>query len=532
MTIKPLNVLVVDDELPIRQELREFPWDACGARWIGEAGNGEEALALCERQTPDVIVSDITMPIMDGLTFVKEVRRRHPGVQVILLTCHSDFRFAQEAIRIGALEYILKVSMDEDELKQAVDKAREAIERETDARRQEARKREARKAKALESLLRDARDAAAAAPDGASRWETLEIGDRFPYRCVRLRIRPPADDLCALDDLLAALTAFERQQRERIGWLTLPGEEYAYFFPGEEPEDVTAERLRLLFASIAAAVGNGGGRGPVCRAWIAGVVRTREEALAKLGEQPDWKDWLFYERDDEPIVLNGLPKQPLQELTEPHRKFLRVAVRQSEADPERLLRFFRTELPAWCAHERIRPDALKRWLVRWWTEWLTEREREGGAPQRHWHLPSFAAADSLEELTANLASAVRAVQGAGGKLRPEIREAKRHIKEHLHEALSLARVAEHVGLSPEYVSRLFKDETGESVNQYITRLRMEKAMEYLQHSTMRVYEIAEKVGIPNYRYFASTFRNWTGIAPTDFKRGRPPTDSEQDGGRP
>ncbi|HZG87754.1 response regulator [Paenibacillus sp.] len=532
MTNKPLNVLVVDDELPIRQELRAFPWDACGARWAGEAENGEEALTLCARQPPDVIVSDITMPIMDGLTFVKEVRRRYPGVQIILLTCHSDFRFAQEAIRIGALEYILKVSMDEEELLRAIAKAREAIERETDARRQEARKREARKAKALESLLRGVKGDGAAAVDGGARWETLDIGDRFPLRCVRLRIRLPADDPFAFDELLDALTAFERQQRERVGWLALPGEEFALFFPGEEPEPSVADRLIQLFSSIAEAVGSdAAGRAPVCRAWIAGVVRTREEALAKLGEQTDWIDWLFYERDDEPIVLAGSPQRPLGELSERHRKFLRVSVQRSDADPERLLRFFRTEFPAWCARERIRPDALKRWLIRWWTEWLSEREREGGAAQRHWHLPSFAAADSLEGLSADLESAVRAVQSSGARLRPEIREAKRHIKEHLHEALSLARVAEHVGLSPEYVSRLFKDETGESVNQYITRLRMEKAMELLQHSTLRVYEIAEAVGIPNYRYFASTFRNWTGIAPTDFKSGRSP-EPGQDGGRP
>jgi two-component system response regulator YesN len=92
------------------------------------------------------------------------------------------------------------------------------------------------------------------------------------------------------------------------------------------------------------------------------------------------------------------------------------------------------------------------------------------------------------------------------------------IKDHLKEPISLPIIAEQVGLSPHYISKLFREETGSTVNQYITRLRMEKAIELLRHSNKKVYEIAEEVGIPSYRYFTVTFRNWTGVSPTDYKR--------------
>ena len=135
--MKPLSVLIVDDEIPLRQELRIFPWEKCDAVLIGEASNGLEALQLCEDCTPDVVITDITMPIMDGITLIRELRKRYPAIQIILLTCHSDFHYVQEALRLGALEYILKVSMEDEELRQAMDKVRAVIVKERIAQENE-----------------------------------------------------------------------------------------------------------------------------------------------------------------------------------------------------------------------------------------------------------------------------------------------------------------------------------------------------------------------------------------------------------
>jgi two-component system response regulator YesN len=88
----------------------------------------------------------------------------------------------------------------------------------------------------------------------------------------------------------------------------------------------------------------------------------------------------------------------------------------------------------------------------------------------------------------------------------------------MKQPISLPIIAEQVGLSPQYVSRLLREETGTSVTQYITQIRMEKAVELLKQTNMKVYEIAEEVGIPSYRYFTVMFRNWTGVSPTDYKR--------------
>ena len=153
MTVRPLNVLIVDDEIPLRQELRIFPWETCDAVLVGEASNGADALAMCGTCAPDVVITDITMPIMDGITLIREIRKRYPAIQIILLTCHSDFRYVQEALRLGALEYILKVSMEDEELRQAMDKVRKAIVKEQNSLDNEKSERRLLQAALFDKLL-------------------------------------------------------------------------------------------------------------------------------------------------------------------------------------------------------------------------------------------------------------------------------------------------------------------------------------------------------------------------------------------
>jgi two-component system response regulator YesN len=99
----------------------------------------------------------------------------------------------------------------------------------------------------------------------------------------------------------------------------------------------------------------------------------------------------------------------------------------------------------------------------------------------------------------------------------QMKKAKQLIDERLRAGISLRSVSEEVGLSPNYFSRIFAEQTGESFTDYVTRRRMEKAVTLLTMSEKMVYEIAEEVGIPNYRYFSSVFKNWTGHTPKEYR---------------
>lgn len=259
-----MKVVLVDDELPLRQELRLFPWSEHGYELAGEAENGEEALQLCRKVKPQIVITDITMPVMNGLDLLRNLREEFASIKVILLTCHSDFEYAREALRFGAVEYLLKVTMEPEELLHALSLARTACLR--------------------EQIL-----------------EANELGNE--------------------------------------------------------------------------ANGN------------------------------------------EPMLANQ--------------------------------------------------DYLS---------------------------------------------------GVHSATRKEIEDAVHYINQNLHNSLSLNVVAEQVQLSPHYFSRLFREETGISYQNYITTKRMEKAAYLLRTTTLRVYEVAYEVGIPSYRYFVSMFREYAGIPPTEYKK--------------
>ena len=94
----------------------------------------------------------------------------------------------------------------------------------------------------------------------------------------------------------------------------------------------------------------------------------------------------------------------------------------------------------------------------------------------------------------------------------------KYMKEHYQRDISLSELAEVAGVSPNYLSRLFKEETGINFVDWLNKLRIEKAVQLMENSTMKIYEIAEKVGFSNYKYFSSIFKKITGHTPKQYQK--------------
>ncbi|WP_199614101.1 response regulator [Paenibacillus alkalitolerans] len=522
MADKPMTVLVVDDEIPLRQELRAFPWESCGAVVIGEAENGEDALQKCHEHVPDVVVTDIAMPIMDGLTLIRELRSAYPSVQVILLTCHSEFQYAQEAIRLGALEYILKVSMDEAELKQALMKAKQAFERERSVRNNEKSKRRTLQSKLVGNLLKELNNADSYTKTDVSLsdsdWGLLGLGTETLCRIVRLFIDIPIGEFVFVqEDIQAVIDTFEKEYPDCVAWVSVTGDELFIMFSRSgsvaDMERMVERLFRQLTSEYERNVCNAE-TDLIMHAVISEPIRNRTDFIEALYTTSLWKEARFYDGDTSRNIFDGEPI-PMAEMTDEHKKQLFENIRKASWDTDKLCAYFQHDFSVWCVKQRIRPNQLKQWLFNWRLQRL--HEQDGLLKDGSIHV-QLTEAQTLRSLISLL---VKDFQSAGGKaerMRVEIREAKQWIKDNLKQDISVPAIAERVGLSPQYVSRLFKEETGESVNRYITRLRMEKAIDLLKNTNKKVYEVAEEVGIPSYRYFTVTFRNWTGVAPTDFKR--------------
>ena len=105
----PYKVLFVEDEVVTREGIRDnVDWNANGFEYCGEATDGEMALSLLYMVKPDVLITDIKMPFMDGLQLCKIVRDRMPWVKIVIVSGHDEFEYAQEAIKLGVNEYLLK----------------------------------------------------------------------------------------------------------------------------------------------------------------------------------------------------------------------------------------------------------------------------------------------------------------------------------------------------------------------------------------------------------------------------------------
>ena len=129
------NVLLVDDEKEVCQVIiRKLDWESMGFHIVGYAANGVEALEMAEELQPDVVMTDIKMPYMDGLTLSKKLKEAYQKIKIIIFSGFDEFEYAKEAIKVEATEYILK-PINESELREVFERVKTDLDRELDERR-------------------------------------------------------------------------------------------------------------------------------------------------------------------------------------------------------------------------------------------------------------------------------------------------------------------------------------------------------------------------------------------------------------
>jgi YesN/AraC family two-component response regulator len=579
----PLTVLIVDDEVPIREELKAFNWEDGHAVLVGEARNGEEALQLCRFYTPDVVITDISMPVMDGLALFRALKQELPAAKVILLTCHSDFQYAQEALQLGAVDYMLKVTMTDRQLQQALEKARDAIEKEASHRGHLQYRLQYEQARQFRHWLNRSQDERGMA--SLKQAETgLGLSWRYPVQVTMLHTVGHEQDLLFTDMETVGFTnnllkvgslegtalpygtgkcLIVRELKHDADWFSDAEDagdaEYAEY-AGSDNQGRQSETSGMSWV-------DGTGRAAYRQIDHATCRQTDHETYreAELGanweatEQMEWTTRLVlstYDRlsakfpflrheirlfairsgiieNEQQLIkaLQRLEADSFFSFYEPDQlvftsesdiqqqqpamvgKDLDMAVRKAMRNSQSLILFIRSELTEWAYTNRPEPDKLKSWVIAWRKEWYPHRDETELKAVEQRILLADSLADMVEELLDEANSE------PAHKLRYEVAQAKQLIADKLAEDITVAHIAEQVGLRDHYFSRVFRQETGEAFNEYVMRLRMDKAVLLLTTTSLKVYEIAEQVGIPNYRYFYVLFRKWTGFTPTDYKKG-------------
>ncbi|MEF2967969.1 response regulator transcription factor [Paenibacillus sp. M1] len=519
--MRPLcKVIIVDDEMLVRQGIKHLlDWEREGYSIIGEAASGSEALELVEKLHPDIIMTDIVMPVMGGEEFVRIVKEKHPQIEVIVLSSFSEFHYVRSTFQSGVADYILKPKLEADTLLNVLNKTVEKIPRlrglpgagdnAAAAGRFE---------RAVESLLAgyeaeiDPALLAAKLPYGRYMWFGAEL-NHLKDKGNRERFTENIESEFARLGLEKAACIPVRHSPERSLYLV-----------NGDPEhwDDLLLGLRQLASLL-----------PQGKEGYAHFVISRSfSRFGQLGEV--YRDnylklarYSFYLPERKLIEHGHLPGPPaaygefdMAELTEllKRRQFrkafdgfleyidLRSADYRSDIfEFKSLLGNFIFNVTT--ALGKLNFDAGK-----------LEEAKYGYFRKIDEALYARDAVAVAEEF---LMIAERVIGEADVTANPNVRALLRYIEEHYAEPITLSEAAKRFHFNASYLSSYFTAHNHEGFSEYLSKVRVEKAKELLMTTDAAIAEIGEKVGYADQSYFTKVFKKLTGVSPSSYRRQGP-----------
>lgn len=536
-----LRVFLVEDETIIRETLRDtVPWAQCGYTFVGEAGDGEMALPLIQQTKPDVLITDIRMPFMDGLALSKLVLQEFPQMKVIILSGFDDFEYAQKAIGLGVERYLLK-PITKSTLMTVLEEVREKIRGERAQQNylaqfhQEAQDYEqyARR-RFLERIV-------------AGQLSVQEIYEQAEK--LGLDLRAQAYDIALVSAMPesgnVAETYSEPGARIRDGLVAhfLKHPEYILFrwnltsyavllLGGQEEMEAIIRRcvgkVQELYQTY----------GPELNWYVAvGTPTRRLSALPGCFEEVS-RLWAYRHILPEQHILSADTVSLLTGTGSDHDLSGLDMTKVNPAVFSGVLQSASAQEVSSFVDEYIHSleDALEskpfcQYLMLSARFTATQFAEALGIGQKEFLsalncLNMVGQQISTDDLKRYLSDILlRAIElrdnVAGSQYRGQLKQAVRYIDEHYQsEDISLNRVAKEVNISPNYLSAVFSQEMGTTFVEYLTAKRMEKARELLRTSDLRSGEIAVAVGYKDSHYFSFLFKKTQGCTPRDYRGGK------------
>lgn len=502
-----LTLMIVEDHKWTREGLaKTIPWKEEGLALRDVCSDGREAWEILRNSPADLIITDICMDGMDGLELTRCVKQKYPQTEIILISAYEEFKYAQQAVNLGASAYIIKPI----ETKELLEKVRAGVLRINGKRTSELQSREYRKsalAKALnDCLFGDSGEAAASAGEELGAQLRLAGFGAKPHAFVfLLEGLPGGKGRAAARDAVNAsgpdLLAFES------------GNICVGLYLMKDATDYYQFRQKLLSA-LAPLQGD-------FRVCAGTAAAGPEELRASYASALSLLNRCFLKD------LTGLRLAKEEEDTPPRAAALPEPELLAEAAAER--RDARGSLSAlreaWIQAQTPRAEVLaycRRCLAA--LEKLAERSgipmqriyNTCGEPQSFLQCGSLGGIlESLRQVTQELTELLAARGGAA--VRPVVAKAAEYIRaEYSRKEISLASAAEKLGLNYSYLSKCFKEDMGVNFIDYLNRYRVEMAKKYLRTTDLKIYEICSLVGIDS-RYFNHLFREYVGISPHEYK---------------
>jgi len=517
--------LMVDDEEIVRRGFRrKIDWSGLGFEFLEPCENGEQAIEAIENLHPDVVMTDIYMPRVDGLAVAEHAAQHYPDIVIVILSGYDEFEYAQKAIRSKVFEYVLKPVTSRD-LTGLLGRVKARLEAERSSRQEANALKE--RATIASGLLktRSLVDLVAGAVRALSDSSFRDLFGFLPadLACAAVIAEAEAESGAqhGADSSLAKVVAGTAETVHRV----LP------FSPGDDREallvfDQDAPSCERLAAALGGRIAAASTLSPIvgigrpCTRWTE-ASRTYAEAAAALSYRlvnGPGKAFRYTQAvEDDPSII--------AELKSRSERLRRAAVSGEVTETE----VRATAFLALLRETRLSPQRVRHEIGTLF-EAVLDAMRELGvsaaAISRDLQVDYELAVQRLrtaEEVRAHL---LRLTEYAGSVLEsrnlpiPEwkVRDFKEYVARHYGEQnLSVQKVAASLSISASYLSKLVKRYLDRSVVDYLIDHRMERAKELLATSDLMTYEIAEATGYPDARYFSSTFKRHIGVTPTEFR---------------
>lgn len=451
-------MVVEDDKLVRKSLIQRMNWEKFNMCVVAEAKNGEKALDELNQTEVDLIITDLAMPIMSGIDLIREVRKSYPHIFIVVLTLHRDFEYIQEVMRLGAIDYIAKVELDDQTMDKTLQRIHTRVEKELDANPTFSR--------------------ASDEYEPSLFLMTNKVLDLNTFASLKI----PMQKMDKIHPTIVQFTMDVKEQNIVIDTLLS-----------------NQERLNEFL--------------------VIRVNNRIDQWLLWKERLIEYKDnILFYElsNHDKIRIINEneliFPPQDLsRSVDDIQTKLLSLEwVNDIEELDEILDQVNQVRIP------KMQLNAIISLAINECSRVYSDFFKEGIHLKQNFQYWSDVVSQMHhvhDEISSSLFS-----QSLSPEANQCITKAINIIDKHLSSPLTANDVAMQVNMSRSYFSVCFKNITGHTFNEYIRIMRIDKAKNYLVHTNLKIGVIAENVGYRDIKYFSKLFKQETGMLPTEYRK--------------
>ncbi|MHA7965576.1 response regulator transcription factor [Paenibacillus sp. CAU 1782] len=462
-----IKVLIVDDDNLVRRGLISIlPWENYSMEVVGEAKNGEKALEFLAKHEVDLLLTDLAMPIMSGMELMRIVRKEYPHIFVVVLTLHQDFEYIQECLRLGAIDYIAKVEMEQENFGEVIGRV---------------------KARILE--------------------EQFKHGSRHAFDEVKAASHSRGYAMCRVHRTDGGGTVAVKEWLPHLPHVELDSD-LALWLPKHAEEEQTVESGLLRIANEQ-------------RHWV--LLRIDGLDGSNLREirhslQTYRETSLFYQLRPDRAVYDvsigqsmEVPSPSETELSELKKSGTDLGFIHAATEFEAFLEQVKElQLP-----KAKLMSFLNAILMDWNRVYYSLAEKQIDMPE------SFHAWFEVKEWLSGVREILNGVFGKplySDEVRDCIAKAVRVMHDELASPVHASEMAKRVNMSRSYFSQCFKDMVGVTFNDYLRGIRIDKAKEYLRFTQKTIQWITENTGYADQKYFSRVFYEKTGMLPSEYRQ--------------